>query len=108
MKKILLSTFFVLGSFLLMSANAAIPAPEGTGDGGIYEMDEMKKLICDDHNDKQKCEMFVYIAMTGAYTYGKVAASCEEWMRNGGIPNGFESRCGHVSKLDDYFDKVLE
>ncbi|EMM5117245.1 TPA: hypothetical protein U2I64_000403 [Providencia stuartii] len=106
--KILLSSFFVLGSLLSVPTNATVLAPEGTGAGGVYEMEEMKKLICDDQNDKQKCERFVYIAMTGAYTYGKVAASCEEWMRNGGIPNGFESRCEHVSKLDDYFDKDLE
>lgn len=89
-----------------MSAIAAIPALEGTGDSGIYEMDEMKNLIGDDHNDKQKCEMFVYIAMTGAYTYGKVAASYEEWMRNREIPNGFERRCGHVSKLDDFLINI--
>ncbi|GAB1440958.1 hypothetical protein MASR2M36_37430 [Providencia sp.] len=103
MKKILLSMFFVLGSFLSVSVNADTPAPKGTGEGGIYEMDEMKKLICDDQNDKQKCERFVYIAMTGAYTYGKLAMSCEEWVKNGEIPAGFENSCEHVSKLDDYF-----
>ncbi|MGF7480234.1 hypothetical protein [Providencia sp. SP181] len=93
MKKILLSAFFVLGSFLSMPANA----------DGVDDMNELKEWICKKHSDKTECEKLVHMAMTGAYSYGKVSRSCDLWMKNGQVPDDEKEYCENVNRLDDYF-----
>ncbi|MCW2255703.1 hypothetical protein M2263_001794 [Providencia alcalifaciens] len=93
MKKILLSTFFVLGSFLSMTANA----------DGVDDMNELKEMICKTHNNKEGCEKLLQTALSVPYGYGKIARMCDLWEKNDGIPEKEKENCNNVSKLDDYF-----
>ncbi|MCG9949204.1 hypothetical protein MIB43_004625 [Providencia rettgeri] len=93
MKKILLSAFFVLGSFLSMPANA----------DGVDDMKELTDMMCKTHSNKEACEKLMKSALTVSYSYGKISGACELWAENASIPASEKDNCNNSDKLDDYF-----